>query len=292
MSFHDSSAQTPASPSDQLGSVSWEDRRFTVHVNDTSFDLGGLPLFPWNEHSELVIRIDPAFDSLHSSRPHMVDLKNSDLYMRTLVQRAQRAADNLKELLQGRINNGECQVQLVFGEFAEILAAWHWIEPESVHQSAIHTRMLWPRVKLPKVTVRLGRAWLQKLSDQQNTTPDALNVKAAIWEDCHRILQTAYSTAQVPPLFPLAAETWDCFRLNLLGTTYVVQDLGDLSAKNTSVVPADDPDIRFSDEIIWSGVVESRDPDEDDYLYMSRAPTGGAGHSHNRSLESAGGPAN
>ncbi|EXJ85653.1 hypothetical protein A1O1_06019 [Capronia coronata CBS 617.96] len=119
MSSNDSSAQVSALSalsSDQADNVSWEDRRFSVHVNDTSFDLGALPLFPWDLHSELVIRISPAFDSPDPKAPHMVDIEHGELYMRALVERAKRAAANWKDLLQDRINKGECQIELVFGE--------------------------------------------------------------------------------------------------------------------------------------------------------------------------------
>ncbi|EXJ85652.1 hypothetical protein A1O1_06018 [Capronia coronata CBS 617.96] len=83
----------------------------------------------------------------------------------------------------------------------------------------------------------------------------------------------------------MASESWYCLRLNLLDSTYLVQDLGDLTPKGTSVMPVDAPEVRLSDEIIRSGLVERTDPDDDDYLYMGQPPSNTTGRGHEQSLE-------
>lgn len=179
---------------------------------------------------------------------------------------------------------------------AEILAAWHWIEPQAVHQSAIQTRMLWPRVILPDLTVRLSDAWLEDLAMHHNTTPYGINAGLSMWHDCHRLLQEAYSTGEVPQLFPRASRSWDCLRFGVYNSTFVLRDLGDLTPKNTSVLPVQDRAM-LADEPTTNGIVagedldenhrQDDDPDEnqgeddaEEHLYMSRPPTSGTGQSH------------
>lgn len=116
MSSYPSLPLAPVLSLNQGNTVSWEDHRFIVHVNDASFELGALPLFPWNLYSELAIGISPAFDTPVELYPQMVDLANGEFYMRNLVQRCIRASENWKPLLQERVNNGECSISLVFGE--------------------------------------------------------------------------------------------------------------------------------------------------------------------------------
>ncbi|KAL2397969.1 hypothetical protein ABEF95_001271 [Exophiala dermatitidis] len=101
---------------DQPNNVSWDGNRFSVHVDSMSFELGTLPLFPWNEHSEVVVRIEPYFDSPDTHLPHMTDFRRADFYMRLLVGRAKRVAEEFRPLLRDRINEGHVQVYLDFGE--------------------------------------------------------------------------------------------------------------------------------------------------------------------------------
>jgi hypothetical protein len=160
-------------------------------------------------------------------------------------------------------------------QLAEILAAWHWMEPESIHRAAIESRMLWPRVVLPKVTVKMGETWFERLVLEKGASA----VKETMWRQCHRILQTSYSTAQVPKLSRFASNSWECFTLNLTKETYMVQNLGNVAPKKLSVMLVDSEEVRLDDEIIRSGLPpDDKAEDSDEYLYMAGPSANGAGH--------------
>jgi len=160
-------------------------------------------------------------------------------------------------------------------QLAEILAAWHWIEPESIHRAAIESRMLCPRVVLPKVTVKVGETWFERLVLERGLAA----VKETMWQHCHQVLQVSYATAQVPKLSRFASNSWECFTLNLTEETYVVQNLGRVAPDESSVVPVDSEEVRLADDIIRSGIPpDEKAEDSDDFLYMAAPPATGAGH--------------
>ncbi|KAL2397970.1 hypothetical protein ABEF95_001191 [Exophiala dermatitidis] len=112
--------------------------------------------------------------------------------------------------------------------------------------------------------------WFNTLATQQRTAEDELLFAQAIWGDCHRTLQLAFSNGEVPHLFPWAASSWDCLLHDQLASGYVVQDLGDLTPSDSCVFCVEDPRVRLSDEVVRNGIVETLHEEEDDYLYMNR----------------------
>lgn len=136
--------------------------------------------------------------------------------------------------------------------------------------------MLWPRVVLPKVTVKVAYTWYQDLfrTMQDTDVPTA----EIMWRRCNQILKASFAIAQVPPLFPRASRSWECFTLNLTHETYVVQDLGDLSPKPTSVLLVDSERVRLEPHIIQSGLPPVATPeDPDEFLYMAGPEVHGSG---------------
>lgn len=160
---------------------------------------------------------------------------------------------------------------------AEILAAFHWIEPESIHRAAIASRMLWPRVLLPQAVVIMNMSWYLEIRHHLDDSEG--NMPQVIWNECHGILQSAFSTGEVAPLFHRATRAWECLSTNIMASVFVVKDLGDIMPSPDSVLPITDPRARLAQGIIHSGVSRRPPTDTDEYLYMAPTLPNGCGHS-------------
>jgi hypothetical protein len=92
-------------------------------------------------------------------------------------------------------------------------------------------------------------------------------IRDKMWRDCHDALQTAFSTASVPALFPHASGSWDVLGINFLRETYQIQDLGQLSPSASSVMLVESDEAKPPDDVVHKGAVfPIHNTDED--LYM------------------------
>ncbi len=87
-----------------------------------------------------------------------------------------------------------------------------------------------------------------------------------MWRLCQQVLQQAYQNGVVGALFPGASGVWHTIGTHLARQVYVVKDLGEMDAQETSVQHVDSDQVKFSEDAIRLGARETPDPEE--YLYM------------------------
>ncbi|KIW87449.1 uncharacterized protein Z519_12085 [Cladophialophora bantiana CBS 173.52] len=153
------------------------------------------------------------------------------------------------------------------------MATFHWIEPESTHNTAAlatHARLLTPPFILPQVSV----SCLDGAPPAERDTEH----ERMIWYRCHTVLQSSYKTGEMGQLFPGATGVWNLLGTHLMRYAYVVKDLGGLGPTDSSVMAATSDDLKLPVDVIRSGMEET--PDLENYLYMkSPASSNGCGQS-------------
>lgn len=135
--------------------------------------------------------------------------------------------------------------------------------------------MLWPRVVLPQVTVRCDGSWDYDIRQRHHLEPGDENLKHLMWKECHDVLQTAYSTAEVLRMYPNADKAWDCLSTCFMLHIYAIKDLSELNPGPTSVRPVQSEEVRLPEHVIRSGIPENSSTDSDDCLWMAPAPING-----------------
>ncbi|OCT47624.1 hypothetical protein CLCR_03724 [Cladophialophora carrionii] len=125
------------------------------------------------------------------------------------------------------------------------MAAYHWIEPQHVHDAA---------------ALRTGRRAL--------TPPFVLPPAGLSWVD-GTALQESYQKGVVGTLFPGASGVWHTIGTHLARQVYVVKDLGEMDARETSVQHVNADEVKFGEDVMRLGARET--PDSEEYLYMRPA---------------------
>ncbi|KIW69447.1 hypothetical protein PV04_05324 [Phialophora macrospora] len=137
------------------------------------------------------------------------------------------------------------------------MAAYHWIEPQSVHnRAALGTglRALTPPFILPTA----GFTWIEGTSNAAITSDG----KRSMWRLCQQALQEAYQNGVVGALFPGASGVWHTLGTHLARQVYVVKDLGEMDARETSVQHVDSDEVKFSKNVMRLDVRKRPDPKE------------------------------
>ncbi|KIW28424.1 uncharacterized protein PV07_08091 [Cladophialophora immunda] len=154
-----------------------------------------------------------------------------------------------------------------------MMAAFHWIEPESIHNTAAlatQARLLTPPFILPQVSV--------SCLDRDTPTERNTEHEEALWYRCHQVLQDSYKNGELAQLFPGATGVWNLLGTHLMKCAYIVKDLGEARPRQSSVNPATSDEMKLPADVIRNGMKET--PDPENYLYMKPSPsTNGHGHS-------------
>ncbi|ETI27048.1 hypothetical protein G647_10147 [Cladophialophora carrionii CBS 160.54] len=144
------------------------------------------------------------------------------------------------------------------------MAAYHWIEPQYVHDAAaLRTglRALTPPFVLPPA----GLSWVDGTSNTARTRDS----KRSMWRRCQQALQESYQKGVVGTLFPGASGVWHTIGTHLARQVYVVKDLGEMDARETSVQHVNADEVKFGEDVMRLGARET--PDSEEYLYMRPA---------------------
>ncbi|OAL19985.1 hypothetical protein AYO20_11576 [Fonsecaea nubica] len=146
-------------------------------------------------------------------------------------------------------------------DLAEMMATFHWIEPESTHNTAAlatQARLLTPPFILPQVCV----SCLDRDNPSERNPPH----EEMVWSRCHTVLQDSYKNGSLAQLFPGATGVWNLLGTHLMKYAYVVKDLGEARAGESSVIPASSGELKLSDDVIRNGMKDIQ-PDPEEQLY-------------------------
>ncbi|EXJ59837.1 hypothetical protein A1O7_03984 [Cladophialophora yegresii CBS 114405] len=125
------------------------------------------------------------------------------------------------------------------------MAAYHWIEPQAVHDAAALRRG--PRALTPPfILPTIGLSWVDGTA-----------------------LQESYQNGVADTLSPDASGVWHTIGTHLARHVYAVKDLGEMDARENSVEPVNSAEVKFSEDAMR---LDSREtPDSEEYLYMRPA---------------------
>lgn len=138
------------------------------------------------------------------------------------------------------------------------MAAFHWIEPEYVHNQAYLSggkRYLYPQFELPA----LGFFWRAEgavnLPNGRPSVPAYWNAAHRIWDTCNQTLQHAYSYGKFSELQPHdgVGGIWTNQKPTI-NDIYIVEDLGGLKPRKESVVHLNSEQGRLPDYTVRTGL--------------------------------------
>ncbi|KIY02706.1 uncharacterized protein Z520_01171 [Fonsecaea multimorphosa CBS 102226] len=219
-----------------------------LYITDKSPNPDSIPDLQWEQCSNISVRINPLPDSPPGSEYPMIRSRTAEgAYVATPMWR------------------------LV--DLAQMMAAFHWIEPESIHNTAAlasQARLLTPPFVLPQVSVScLDR----DIPAERNTEHEEM-----VWYRCHQVLQNSYKSGELAQLFPGAIGVWNLLGTRLMKYAYVVKGLGETRPTTSSVTPALSDALKLPVDVIRNGMKET--PDPENYLYMKPpASSNEQGHS-------------
>ncbi|KAK5272108.1 hypothetical protein LTR99_009638 [Exophiala xenobiotica] len=259
-------------------------RVFVLRLNDPNLTVEHLQGFHWHQRDRLIVRIIPSNDSADPDKLPMVNWENRHTYMTPLVNRSKVVGEALGRILGPYIDAGFMTLDgrpvykaipaWRLDQVAEILAAFKWINPESVQRCIIGTRVFWPYVSLSQLAVRMAESWHDQLRSQSPTHPTPAQVAEYIWRCCHGVLHVSHSTGVVPAIPHEAQKTWDCLGIQLLREVYCVDKLHGAIHDPETVNPVEDRRARPPIDDLYSGAdMRIRDDEEDSLYTRATAPT-------------------
>ncbi|KIW11070.1 hypothetical protein PV08_10369 [Exophiala spinifera] len=270
-------APLPENPSAE---TTEEGHVFVVRMNDPDLNIHHLNQFDWLRRDRVIIQFDPSFDSPNPDRTHMMDWDNRHVCMIPLVRRGVNIGEALEYILGAFVDSGRLAIKLKYkaipvwrlDQVAALLAAFHWINPESVQRNMLGNRLFWPYVCLPKIAVRLNGTWEESLQSQTTTELAPMEIRESVWNRCHSLLQEAYATGRVPEI-PYGAETsWECLPLQLLKEVYVVDELHSTDWQRQYVTPVDELPSRPPYVEINDGADMTIPESDSEHMYMVPPP--------------------
>ncbi|KIW43116.1 uncharacterized protein PV06_04260 [Exophiala oligosperma] len=158
-------------------------------------------------------------------------------------------------------------------QVAALLGAFHWINPGSIQRNLLGNRMFWPYLCLPKIAVRLNGDWEEDLRSEATTESETMNIREAVWNQCHGLLQSSHATGEETPPIPYGAETsWECLPLQLLREVYVVDELHSTDWQHQYVTPVEELPSRPTYAEINDGADMTIPDSDSEHVYMVPSP--------------------